>query len=89
MLEIVYCNRAMHEEHTEAVHTAGVSDADFQEAVSNPSSFSVDGLTQSNRSLSELIAADKYLRMRARARRRKHPLAGMVSHLIPPGTCDR
>ena len=69
--------------------TAGVSDAGFAEAAANPSSFSVDGLSQTNRSISELIAADKYLRQRARARRRRHPLAGMVSHLIPPGTCDR
>lgn len=67
----------------------GVSDSDFAEAVANPSSFSVDGLNQSNRSLHELIEADKYLRKRARVGRRRHPLAGMVSHLIPPGTCDR
>jgi hypothetical protein len=67
----------------------GVSDSDFAEAVANPSSFSVDGLSQSNRSLSELIMADKYLRKRALVRRGRHPLAGMVSHLIPPGTCDR
>ncbi|MBO7686905.1 MAG: hypothetical protein J6V72_11010 [Kiritimatiellae bacterium] len=67
----------------------GVPDSDFAEAVANPSSFSVDGLSQTNRSLSEMIEADKYLRKRARAGRRRHPLAGMVSHLIPPGTCDR
>lgn len=67
----------------------GVSDADFAEAVQSPSSFSVEGLSQSNRSLSELIAADKYLRSRNAAKRRRHPLAGLVSHLIPPGTCDR
>lgn len=67
----------------------GVSDADFAEAVANPSSFTVDGLSQTNRSLSEMIAADQYLRKRARAGRRRHPLAGMVSHLVPPGTCDR
>ena len=69
--------------------TAGVSDRDFADAVQNPSSFSVDGLQQSNRSLPELIEADKYLRKRARTVRRRHPLSGMVSHLIPPGTCDR
>lgn len=68
--------------------TAGVSDQDFADAVQNPSSFSVDGLQQSNRSLSELIAADKYMRQRSRKMRR-HPLSGMVTHLIPPGTCDR
>jgi len=69
--------------------TPGVSDSDFAEAVANPSSFTVDGLSQSNRSISELIAADKYLRKRAMAGRRRHPLSGMVSHLIPPGPCDR
>lgn len=82
---------AMAENNIEAAKTPtpGVSDSDFAEAVANPSSFTVDGLSQSNRSLSELIAADKYLRKRARAGRRRHPLSGMVSHLIPPGTCDR
>lgn len=69
--------------------TTGVSDSDFAEAVANPSSFSVDGLSQTNRPLTELIAADQYLRKRARAGRSRHPLAGMVSHLVPPGTCDR
>ena len=76
----------MHDERTEAGRPAGVSDADFQEAAANPHSFSVDGLSQTNRSLSELIEADKYLRMRKRKRR--HPLAGMVTHLVPPGPCD-
>lgn len=69
--------------------TEGVSDEDFAEAAANPSSFSVDGLSQTNRPLTELIAADQYLRKRARAGRRRHPLEGMVSHLVPPGTCDR
>ena len=73
----------------EAKTAPGVTDADFAEAVQNPSSFSVDGLSQTNRSLSELIAADKYLRSRANAKRRRHPLAGLLSHAIPPGTCDR
>ena len=67
----------------------GVSDSDFADAVANPSSFSVEGLSQSNRSIQELIAADKYLRGRANAKRGRHPLAGLVSHVIPPGTCDR
>ena len=76
-------------EETAKTPTHGVADSEFAEAVANPSSFSVDGLSQTNRPLSELIAADKYLRQRARAGRRRHPLAGMVSHLIPPGPCDR
>lgn len=67
----------------------GVGDAAISEAAANPSSFSVDGLSQTNRSLSELIAADQYLRKRARAARRRHPLSGLVSHIVPPGTCDR
>lgn len=64
----------------------GVSDADFAEAAANPSSFSVDGLSQTNRGLSELIAADKYLRARGRAARRRNPLAGIgIAQVIPPG----
>jgi len=69
--------------------TTDNTDLDIADAAANPSSFSVDGLSQTNRSLSEMIEADKYLRKRARAGRRRHPLSGMVSHLIPPGTCDR
>lgn len=67
----------------------GVSDADFADAVQNPASFSVPGLSQSNRSLSDLITADKYLRKRALMRKGRNPLSGLVSHIIPPGTCDR
>lgn len=67
----------------------GVGDAALAEAAASPASFSVDGLSQSNRSISELIAADQYLRRRARAARSRHPLSGLVSHLVPPGTCDR
>lgn len=72
-----------------AAPVPGISAADIADAAANPSSFSVEGLTQSNRPLSELIAADKYLRNLKRSRCRRHPLAGMVSHIIPPGTCDR
>ncbi len=67
----------------------GVGDAALAEAAASPASFSVDGLSQSNRSISELIAADQYLRKRARSARRRHPLAGLVTHLVPPGPCDR
>ena len=88
-LDIAYHIRAMAENQTDRTPERGVSDSDFAEAVANPSSFTVDGLSQTNRSISDLIAADKYLRKRARAGRRRHPLSGMVSHLIPPGTCDR
>jgi len=66
----------------------GVSDSDFAEAVANPSSFSVEGLSQSNRSVSELIAADKYLRKRSLARRR-NPLASLVSHVVVEGPYGR
>ena len=69
--------------------TPGVSDSDFAEAIANPSSFTVDGLSQVNNSLYGMIAADKYLRQRSRKMRRRHPLSGMVTHLVPPGTCDR
>ena len=90
-LDVRYHLRAMAQNKTDTANapTAGVSDADFAEAAANPSSFSVDGLSQTNRPISDLIAADKYMRKRAMASRRRHPLAGMVSHLIPPGTCDR
>ncbi len=67
----------------------GIGDEAFKEALADPSSFSVEGLSQSNRSISELISADKYLRGRKLVSRRRHPLAGLVSHLITPGTCDR
>lgn len=74
----------------EAALPAGISEAEIADAAKDPSSFSVDGLQQSNRSLSELIAADKYLRMRNRAARRRHPLSGIgIAHAIPPGPCDR
>lgn len=65
-----------------------VTESDIAEAAANPSSFSVDGLSQTNRSLSELIAADKYLRKRSLLKRRAHPLFGLVSKVIPPGPCD-
>jgi len=69
------------------INNNGVSDADFTEAMQSPSSFSVEGLSQSNRSITELIAADKYLRGRKLASsRRRHPLAGLVSHVINQGT---
>ena len=67
----------------------GISPADIAEAAANPQSFSVEGLSQTNRSVSDLIAADKYLRTLKRSRCRCHPLAGMISHAIPPGTCER
>lgn len=76
-------------EATQAAPLPDITAADIAEAAANPSSFSVEGLSQSNRSLSELIAADRYLRALKRSRCRCHPLAGMVSHVIPPGTCDR
>ena len=71
---------------TGAATAPGVSDSDFAEAASNPSSFSVEGLSQTNRPLSELIAADKYLRKRNRAACRRHPLAGIgITQVVPPG----
>lgn len=68
----------------------GVSDADLAEAIRSPASFSVEGLSQSNRSVRELIEADQYLRGRALvSSRRRHPLSGLISHAIPVGPCDR
>ena len=71
---------------TGAAPSPGVSDSEFAEAAASPSSFSVEGLSQTNRPISELIAADSYMRKRARATRRRHPLAGIgISHVVPPG----
>ena len=69
----------------------GVSDAELAEAMMSPSSFSVEGLSQSNRSVSELIAADKYLRGRRlmSGARGGSPLAGLISHAIAPGPTGR
>ncbi len=78
----------MAEENT-TTETAGLTDAELAEAVKSPSSFSVDGLSQTNRSASDLIALDRYMRKRARSAGRRHPLAGLVTHLVPPGPCDR
>jgi len=72
--------------NTTGATVPGVSDSDFAEAASNPSSFSVEGLSQTNRPLSELIEADKYMRRRARAACRRHPLAGIsITQVVPPG----
>ena len=79
-------------ETTETATTSpvpGITPADIADAAANPHSFSVEGLSQTNRSINDLITADKYLRNLKRSRCRRHPLAGLVSHLIPPGTCDR
>lgn len=59
----------------------------LEDAIQNPASFSVDGLSQTNRSMSDLVTGLKELRKQRKMRR--HPLSGMVSHLVPPGTCDR
>lgn len=69
-----------------ADETSHISARDITEAAANPASFSVEGLSQSNRSLSELIAADKYLRKRQLlSRRGRSPLAGLVSNVIMQG----
>lgn len=65
-----------------------VTESDIAEAAANPSSFSVDGLSQTNRSVTELITADKYLRKRSLMKRRAHPLSGLVSKIISPGPYD-
>ncbi len=59
----------------------------LEDALQNPASFSVDGLSQTNRSMSDLATGLKELRKYRKMRR--HPLSGLVSHIIPPGTCDR
>ena len=67
----------------------GLTEADIAEAAANPASFSVEGLSQSNRSVSELIAADKYLRGRRLMSRGHSPFAGLISHAIAPGPSGR
>lgn len=74
---------------TTSATPAAISAADIADAAVNPSSFSVEGLSQTNRPISDYITADKYLRKLRRSRCHRHPLDGMVSHMIPPGTCDR
>lgn len=72
--------------HAQATPAAnGIGDAAITEAALNPSSFSVEGLSQTNRSISDLITADKYLRKRALLSRRRPPICGLVSRIIPPG----
>ena len=69
----------------------GLTEADIAEAAANPASFSVEGLSQSNRSISEMIEADKYLRGRRlmSGARGVSPLAGLISHAIVPGPTGR
>lgn len=67
----------------------GISPADIAEAMANPQSFSVEGLSQTNRSFSDLHEGLRLLNIMKCSRRRRPPLAGMISHAIPPGTCDR
>ena len=70
----------------------GIGVGAFAKALSEPQSFSVEGVSQTNRSVGDLIALDKHLRKYYGRKGRyagRCPLAGMVSHMIPPGTCDR
>ena len=63
-----------------------VSAADVADALQNPASFSVEGLSQSNRSMSEYETAWKLSLKMARAGRRRHPLAGIgIAQVVPPG----
>lgn len=71
---------------TETKLAPGITDAEIADAAANPHSFSVEGLSQTNRSLTELIAADEYLRKRSRAMRRRSAISGLgFSVAIPPG----
>lgn len=68
----------------------GISESEIAESAASPQSFSVEGLSQTNRSLADLIAADKYLRKRKMmSKMRCNPFAGIVSVGIPPGPCGR
>lgn len=61
-----------------------IDPAKIADAAENPQAFSVDGLSQTNRSVSDLIAADKYLRKRKLAQRGCRGLGGLISHAVPP-----
>ena len=65
--------------------TTELTDEMLVSAATAPASVTVGEISQSNRSLSELIALDKYLRQRTLDRRGlRNRIAGMVTHLVTP-----
>jgi hypothetical protein len=58
-------------------------EAAIETAAENPQSASVDGVTVTQRSLSELIEADKYLQAKKAARRKNRGLR--YTKIVPPG----
>lgn len=62
--------------------TEPIRDA-IEDLATSPQSITVDGQTTSERSISELIEADKYLKEAAAAKRAK--LGIRFARLIPPG----
>lgn len=55
----------------------------IENAAENPQSASVDGVTVTQRSLSELIEADKYLQAKKASRRKNRGLR--YTRIVPPG----
>jgi hypothetical protein len=55
----------------------------IETAAENPQSASVDGVTVTQRSLSELIEADKYLQAKKASRRKNRGLR--YTRIVPPG----
>lgn len=55
----------------------------IRDAVTQSASSSVDGISETNRSISELIEADRYLSSKAAVRKKQRGL--MISKIVPPG----
>ena len=73
----------MAEQNDNKTNGGETSDA-IAEAMASPSSFTLDGISQSNRSISELIVGDKY-RAKRSLMRRAHPFSGLCSRMSAPG----
>jgi hypothetical protein len=55
----------------------------IRDAVTQSASSSVDGISETNRSISELIEADRYLSSKSAVRKKQRGL--MISKIVPPG----
>ena len=68
-----------------AESSTGLSDETLIEAATSAASVSVGEISQTNRSLSDIIALDKYIRQRRLdSRSMRSRLSGMITHMIPP-----
>lgn len=62
-----------------------MADIDIESAANKAASVTNDGVTVVQRSMSELIAADKYKRSIEAASNRQTMLGGIISKIIAPG----